>query len=169
MIDTRKIAAGETITVSEITTTEVPAAFGILGGVDVAINAALTSTGKGFTLEGSGCCSIQVLCGGCLVPIKLSLDFPIMENYVEDEPDDDDIVFSDKLIDLQSAALRNLLLNIPMAVWCKDDCAGLCPTCGCNLNESDCNCTVVVNEQFLELMQMFDKSPVCHSEQSEES
>lgn len=32
------------------------------------------------------------------------------------------------------------LLSIPMKKLCKDDCRGLCPKCGKNLNEGDCDC-----------------------------
>lgn len=31
-------------------------------------------------------------------------------------------------------------LSIPLKRLCKDDCKGLCPHCGKNLNEETCNC-----------------------------
>jgi uncharacterized protein len=33
-----------------------------------------------------------------------------------------------------------LLLELPMAPVCREDCKGLCPTCGQNLNEASCDC-----------------------------
>jgi uncharacterized protein len=30
---------------------------------------------------------------------------------------------------------------LPMSVLCRDDCAGLCPRCGADLNEGSCDCT----------------------------
>jgi uncharacterized protein len=33
-----------------------------------------------------------------------------------------------------------LIMETPYVVLCREDCAGLCPTCGANLNEGDCGC-----------------------------
>lgn len=38
------------------------------------------------------------------------------------------------------------ILSIPMKKLCKEDCLGLCPTCGKNLNEGLCNCNSVFQD-----------------------
>jgi uncharacterized protein len=43
-------------------------------------------------------------------------------------------------LDLTEAVRQYALLAIPMKALCKKDCAGLCPTCGKNLNHGKCNC-----------------------------
>ncbi|MGD0779548.1 MAG: DUF177 domain-containing protein [Dehalococcoidales bacterium] len=43
-------------------------------------------------------------------------------------------------LDLTEAVRQYLLLAIPMKALCKKNCAGLCPTCGKNLNEGKCSC-----------------------------
>lgn len=43
-------------------------------------------------------------------------------------------------IDLSSGIRESILLSIPMKVMCSEDCQGLCPDCGANLNEGNCNC-----------------------------
>lgn len=43
-------------------------------------------------------------------------------------------------LDLTEAVRQYILMNIPMKALCKEDCAGLCPTCGKNLNEGKCSC-----------------------------
>ncbi len=43
-------------------------------------------------------------------------------------------------LDLTEAVRQYALLAIPMKALCKKDCAGLCPTCGKNLNEGKCKC-----------------------------
>ena len=43
-------------------------------------------------------------------------------------------------LDLTDAVRQYALLAIPMKALCKQDCAGLCPTCGKNLNEGRCDC-----------------------------
>jgi uncharacterized protein len=43
-------------------------------------------------------------------------------------------------IDLARMVRENLLLDAPLAPLCRPDCAGLCPTCGIDLNTATCNC-----------------------------
>ncbi len=44
------------------------------------------------------------------------------------------------ILDLTEAVRQYFLLAIPMKALCKKDCAGLCPTCGKNLNQGKCDC-----------------------------
>lgn len=69
------------------------------------------------------------------------------EYYLFEEPinpaDDEDeadysLVSSDRTIDLADALLPSLVMETPFVVLCKPDCKGLCPVCGANLNEGDC-------------------------------
>ncbi len=43
-------------------------------------------------------------------------------------------------LDINNDIREEILLNFPMKVLCRDDCKGICPDCGKNLNESSCNC-----------------------------
>jgi len=38
------------------------------------------------------------------------------------------------------------LLAVPLKVTCREDCKGLCPHCGKNLNEEQCGCAVTLEE-----------------------
>ena len=55
---------------------------------------------------------------------------------------DDYIVLSENAdeIDLTDAVVENLLLAVPMKHLCNEDCLGLCPGCGTNLNINKCSC-----------------------------
>ncbi len=46
--------------------------------------------------------------------------------------------FNGKTIDLDPVVREQVLLALPVTVVCGDDCMGLCPTCGADLNETDC-------------------------------
>ncbi len=37
-----------------------------------------------------------------------------------------------------------LLLDLPVAPLCRDDCAGLCPSCGIDRNQSTCDCDMTI-------------------------
>ena len=45
----------------------------------------------------------------------------------------------DKL-DTMPLVREQVELNLPMRALCKEDCAGICPRCGANRNETDCDC-----------------------------
>jgi uncharacterized protein len=54
--------------------------------------------------------------------------------------DADEQVFDGKTIDLDPIIREQVLLALPMNAVCRDDCQGLCPQCGQNLNEKKCGC-----------------------------
>ena len=56
-----------------------------------------------------------------------------------DEMDDIIYVESDE-VDLDDLLVPELILDMDIAVLCSEDCKGLCPKCGKNLNEGDCGC-----------------------------
>ena len=41
---------------------------------------------------------------------------------------------------LEDALREQVLLDLPLKVMCREDCKGLCPHCGKNLNEGECSC-----------------------------
>ena len=48
-------------------------------------------------------------------------------------------VVNDK-IDLGKIVDDAVIVNMPVKFLCKDDCKGICPNCGVNLNVADCKC-----------------------------
>ncbi len=64
------------------------------------------------------------------------------EQADEEEPDDDYLVIDlhEREVDLRETIREHLLLEVPAYPLCTDECRGLCPACGKNLNEGDCDC-----------------------------
>lgn len=56
------------------------------------------------------------------------------------EDDDDTVPVADSAIELDGPAGELLFLGLPTRDLCREDCRGLCPKCGKNLNEGDCDC-----------------------------
>lgn len=52
----------------------------------------------------------------------------------------DEEVYDGKEIDVGEAIREQILLALPPAPLCREDCKGLCPSCGKDLNEGDCGC-----------------------------
>ena len=55
-------------------------------------------------------------------------------------PEDELYPIADDTIDLGPLVRDAVVLELPMAPLCREDCAGLCPQCGANRNEGDCGC-----------------------------
>ncbi len=57
--------------------------------------------------------------------------------------------YQDDVIDLAPLVLEQIVLQIPIKPLCREDCKGLCPRCGANLNETTCDCeTEAVDQRF---------------------
>ncbi|MEM9556268.1 MAG: DUF177 domain-containing protein [Acidobacteriota bacterium] len=55
------------------------------------------------------------------------------------------------VLDTRPLALEQIQLGIPMKPLCRDDCAGLCPRCGADLNRDACNCLPEVDPRWAAL------------------
>ncbi|MBE6380171.1 MAG: DUF177 domain-containing protein [Lentisphaerae bacterium] len=71
-------------------------------------------------------------CGRCLEPTQIELAAEDIELFVE--------LDSEEVVDITEDIRAELLLNLPANLLCSDDCAGLCPVCGVNLNQTRCDC-----------------------------
>ena len=112
----------------------------------------LMRTDRGILAIGTLHTEIELTCSRCLTLFDCPLTLNIEEEYfpttdmvtgtplpLPDEPGSFTIDEHND-IDLTEAIRQYTLLATPMKPLCQDDCAGLCPTCGQNLNQKRCNC-----------------------------
>ena len=112
----------------------------------------LMRTARSILARGRLHTEVELTCSRCLSLFSCPLTLNIEEEYfptidvvtgasvpLPDEPDSFTID-EHNIIDLTEAIRQYALLAIPMKPLCREDCAGLCPTCGGNLNQSSCNC-----------------------------
>lgn len=95
------------------------------------------------TVEGD----VELACRRCLgeASAHVSEDAHLIfaEAGAEGVEDDPDVFLIDDRaseLDLRPAIREQWLLNVPGYALCRDDCKGLCPTCGAELNLGDCGC-----------------------------
>ena len=62
------------------------------------------------------------------------------ENDKDKEDDESFYIIEFNTIELDNFAIEFLELEVPIRYLCDEECKGLCPKCGKNLNEEDCNC-----------------------------
>ena len=112
----------------------------------------LMRTDRNILVKGVLDTEVELTCSRCLSPFNCPLTLNIEEEYfpttdvvtgaslpLHDEPGCFTI---DKrhVLDLTEAVRQYALLAIPMKPLCREDCAGLCPNCGHNLNRGPCGC-----------------------------
>ena len=81
-------------------------------------------------------------CLRCLDCVEMTADVDVEENFIEisESNDDEAYTFEGYVVDIDKPLMDNIILALPMKVICKEDCKGLCKTCGTNLNLKNCNC-----------------------------
>ena len=107
--------------------------------------------GDRYVLEGRIAGGLILRCDRCIESFHFDLDtefrlflmqHPVyMKEEIELGKDDMFVVFvSENEIELDDIIRSEIYLSIPMKVLCREDCAGLCPRCGKNLNKGECGC-----------------------------
>ena len=101
----------------------------------------LSRTSRGILVQGTLKTSLQGECVRCLSDMSVKLDIPIEELFVyPPEAYAEFTVADDGILDLAPLLREEIILDTPIGILCKPDCAGLCPVCGNNLNQASCEC-----------------------------
>ncbi len=94
---------------------------------------------------------IQMNCDRCMddvmytMPISVEQELPMQDGIpVFEDPEDAVSFVEEHFLDVDCMILDEIYLLWPQKVLCKEDCKGLCPVCGQNLNVRDCGCDRVV-------------------------
>jgi uncharacterized protein len=129
----------------------------------------LTRTPKGVLADVKVRGNAEVECSRCLIRFDQPLEFKFSEEYFQTvvvntgmrlpPPDEDDAFLIDEThkLDLADAMREYALMSAPVAPRCEAACKGLCPHCGKNLNEGDCECVVEdVDERLAALSKLLE-------------
>ena len=82
-------------------------------------------------------------CDRCLREVRSSFSFDYTKDAVKrsDAEDFEGILLGpDESFDAEEELITAIILAFPAKHLCKEDCKGLCPVCGCDLNERQCGC-----------------------------
>ena len=105
-----------------------------------------------FRLAGSVQTALELPCSRCLEPFRWPVDSSFDLRYQpharntgegEREIEEDDLTtafYENETIDLGQLMREQFYLALPMKPLCGEDCHGLCPVCGTNLNRGACGC-----------------------------
>jgi uncharacterized protein len=161
VFDLRDLASGA-VTVDDV----LPASDAVwqaadrLPVTDVRVTGRLSSAGPGrFYFSGSVTGTARDECRRCLQEVEMGVSEHVQLVFAEagqDDADEADVFEFDPRsheLDLRPAVREQWLLIAPTFVQCREDCAGLCPTCGADLNAGPCGCAEPVDERWAALRQ----------------
>lgn len=100
-------------------------------------------------------------CDRCCADVDEQLTYRFTHTLLqqlENEDDDGYLVVPDLTLEMDELAASDISLELPTKVLCSEECKGLCPKCGKNLNEGSCGCTTKeVDPRFAKLLQLLEK------------
>lgn len=147
---------------------------------DVSFDGVLQKKDQRFRLKGRVRATMELSCGRCTEPFEQPIDTEVDLTYVPQpqtpaaghahakavDPDleltGEDLTtayYRDHVLDLAEMLREQFYLAMPMRPLCQEDCKGLCPHCGTNLNTATCDCDVRWQDPRLAGLQSLLRSP----------
>jgi uncharacterized protein len=135
------------------------------------VRGTLSAAWAGNIIEVTGQLETTVVlpCGRCLMPVTSHLEIDILICYSALADDDAAvaeeseirseelglITFTGTEIDLRPDIEQEIIMALPQQLVCAEDCRGLCPNCGIDLNQGQCQCERPVFHAGLEALKNF--------------
>ena len=145
--DLRELARGPVETRADLPTTD-----GLFAGLDFALAEPVRVTGRlqpagegRFYWHAKLAARVTEMCRRCLEPVQVTVEADVKALFTQDpdaldDPDSYPLPPDATEIDVTPAVREELILAVPQFVVCRDDCRGLCPRCGHDLNAGPCGC-----------------------------
>ena len=127
---------------------------------DVSGTLTLLRTDRGLLATLKVEASASERCARCLVKAVCPVDMEFEEEFIAavdpntgarvrlSQDEEAFLIGPDFILDLREPIRQYGLMAEPVKPLCRSDCAGLCPTCGSNLNEETCECAPVFDERL---------------------
>lgn len=111
--------------------------IGVPEGSPVDVDLRLESVSEGVLATGVVSAELVGECSRCLGEVRKQRDFDLQELYYYPgrDAEEDALFVVDEYIDLDPPMRDAIVLELPFTPLCREDCLGLCPICGFNLND----------------------------------
>lgn len=116
------------------------------------IDAEISHQDKILYLKGHANTAVKGICSRCLeqvvVPVECSFaeqllytkDVSLFSHLAVGEVEEKYFIYDNDTLEITDIIRESILAVLPLKILCKDDCRGLCPKCGKNLNQGQCDC-----------------------------
>ncbi|HEX8146034.1 MAG TPA: DUF177 domain-containing protein [Pyrinomonadaceae bacterium] len=120
---------------------------------DASVEGNASRKGEQVRLRGTIKTEVELLCDRCAAPRRAPLEVEFDTSFIPQEVEAvkaenvelqaEDLILSayeGDAVDLDELVREQILLALPSRHLCREDCKGLCQTCGANLNDEQCSC-----------------------------
>lgn len=153
-LDLRPLLAGERFLAFDfelpLTRSEDPSSFlyGVVFPSPMKVKGDITNTAGYMRMKLTLSVDYETACARCLAPLSGSFSLDLEKtvaprNLLADLPEEkleDFAIIEDGFLDLDEPLYEQLEMEFPIRFLCREDCKGLCPRCGKNLNDGPCGC-----------------------------
>ena len=102
---------------------------------------------------------LETSCDRCAKPITLPQEteiFHTLVTHLNDESNDELMLVNELRYDLDPLITEDIFLDLPSKLLCSEDCKGVCPRCGKDINQGSCSCEKEVDPRLAALKQLLD-------------
>ena len=123
---------------------------------------AVRNTAGVLVMKGAVKTCLHGVCDRCAREFRREVEYPIdavlVSEPVEDESEDEWVFpLEGQSVDLEEIIRTIFVLNMDSKLLCRDDCKGICPKCGKNLNDGPCSCREEPDSRFAALGRLLEK------------
>lgn len=126
----------------------------------VVVTGEVRNTAGMLLLEFTAASVLHSICDRCLKPFNnpksVTCSYALAEE-VEDENNDGIILLEDGCVDVGDLARTAFILEMDTKTLCSEDCKGICPGCGVDLNQGSCTCKKEVDPRLAVLASLLEK------------
>ena len=123
----------------------------------VSFKGVIKNTAGVVSLSGEAQFSASVICCRCAEEFRHDFCVAIshlLTDRLNNEDNGDYIVVENSELDLSELICEDIIFSLPTKLLCREDCKGLCPQCGKNLNEGACDCKKQIDPRWAALSEL---------------
>jgi len=131
---------------------------------DVAVDYRYTGSAWYFSgrMTSGYACRCHLCLNEVVVPVEAGFELVVRKSGDPDSGGGDDqdylvLPMGESVVSLASLIHENFIVSIPMIVRCTDECRGMCPKCGINLNNETCSCEAPTDSRWEALRDLGDQ------------
>ncbi len=121
----------------------------------------VVNTAGVLTLRGTLRAKMRCICDRCgeefTMEKTMELEVPLTATAEDDSENPDIFPLEGDQLNLTEVLETCFILNMESKFLCREDCKGLCETCGANLNNGACGCRKKTDPRMAVLEQLLDK------------
>lgn len=125
----------------------------------VRVSGRVRNAAEALMLEGEAVTTLSLLCDRCLEPFTQEMHIPLetlLATEVEDEESDEIVLLDKGEVDLGELVREAFILSMDTKHLCSENCKGLCPGCGVDLNHDLCRCKPEVDPRLASLAKLLE-------------